>query len=293
MSARLGSAESVVLPVARETEEERDVAVGALVGGRVERELVVLDGHEVVHDREDALLHLTGVLGAEDDHLVALEVDLDRGGGGHAGGEAVGGELAGVVDDEVGLAKVLELLLGRADEHVVHEERVVGTAANDADLDAVLGVPAGEAVKDVDVVARVEVVDGTLAVDLKRVLVHLDVDGAPPDVVLGGLLVDDALVLGRTAGLLARVVDERTGGRDDGALLLDGVLVQLGYGGVALEVDLVHVEAGIGEELEIRAEQRVVRVVSGQLIVVVSWRSHVGRESGKAGLAMAMAMESV
>lgn len=29
---------------------------------------------------------------------------------------------------------------------------------------------AGEAVKDVDVVARVEVVDGTLAVDLERVL---------------------------------------------------------------------------------------------------------------------------
>lgn len=38
---------------------------------------------------------------------------------------------------------------------------------------------AGKAVKDVDVVAGVEVVDGALAVDLKGVLVHLDVDSAP------------------------------------------------------------------------------------------------------------------
>ena len=71
------------------------------------------------HDREDTLLHLTRVLRAEDDHLHALEVDLDGGRAAHALGEAVGGELTGVVDDEVGLAKVLELFLRRADEHVV------------------------------------------------------------------------------------------------------------------------------------------------------------------------------
>ena len=63
------------------------------------------------------LLHLAGVLGAEDDHLLALEVDLDRGGRRHASGEAVRRELAGVVDGEVGRAKVLELLGRRADEH--------------------------------------------------------------------------------------------------------------------------------------------------------------------------------
>ncbi len=221
----------------------------------MERKLVVLDGHEVVHDREDTLLHLTGVLGTEDNHLATLEVDLNRGGRGHTSGETVGRELAGVVDDEVGLTKVLELLLGRADQHVVHEESVVGTRANDTDLEAVLGVPACETVKDIDVVTGVEVVDGTLTVDLEGVLVHLDVDGAPPDVVLGGLLVDDTLVLGRTTGLLTGVVDQGTGGRDDGTLLLDGVLVKLGNGSVTLEVDLVHVETGIGEELDVGAEK--------------------------------------
>ena len=93
------------------------------------------------HDGEDTLLHLTGVLGTKDDHLHPLEVDLDARGRAHALGEAVRGELAGVVDDKVGLAKVGKLRLGRADEHVVHEEGVVGAGADHADLDAVLGIP--------------------------------------------------------------------------------------------------------------------------------------------------------
>ena len=71
------------------------------------------------HNGEDALLHLAGVLGAQDDHLHALEVDLDGGRRAHALGEAVGGELTGVVDDEVGLAEVCELLFRRAYQHVV------------------------------------------------------------------------------------------------------------------------------------------------------------------------------
>ena len=71
------------------------------------------------HNGEDTLLHLAGVLGAEDDHLHALEVDLDGGSRAHALGEAVGGELAGIVDDEVGLAEVLKLFFRRSDEHVV------------------------------------------------------------------------------------------------------------------------------------------------------------------------------
>jgi hypothetical protein len=100
-----------------ETEEEGDVAIGTLVGGRVEGKVAELDGLEVVHDGEDTLLHLTGVLGTENDHLATLEVDLDGRLRGHAGGETVGGELAGVIDGEIGCAEVLELLLGRADEH--------------------------------------------------------------------------------------------------------------------------------------------------------------------------------
>lgn len=94
---------------------------------------------------------------------------------------------------------------------------MVGARADDADLDPVARVPSSVAVKDIDELAGVEVVDRALAVDLKRVLVHLDVDGPPPDVILGGLLVDDTLVLGRATGLFAGKVDERTRRGDDGA----------------------------------------------------------------------------
>lgn len=71
------------------------------------------------HHREDTLLHLTRIFGTKDHHFHTLEVDFDRGCGAHALGEAVSGELTGVVDDEVGLAELCELLFGGSDKHVV------------------------------------------------------------------------------------------------------------------------------------------------------------------------------
>lgn len=150
---------------AGETEEEGDVAVLALVGRGVEGQDVVLDGALVEHDGEDTLLHLARVLGTEDDHLLLGKVDGDRGARGHTLSVAVGGEGTGIVDGVVGV-EVLELLARGTDEHVAHEEGMVGAGADNADLDAVLLVPAGIAVNDVDAISGVEVVDGTLTVDL-------------------------------------------------------------------------------------------------------------------------------
>jgi hypothetical protein len=42
---------------------------------------------------------------------------------------------------------------------------MVGTRANNTDVDAVALVPTGETIDNVDTVASVEVVDGTLTVD--------------------------------------------------------------------------------------------------------------------------------
>jgi hypothetical protein len=61
--------------------------------------------------------------------------------------------------------EVLELLASRPDEHVAHEESMVGASADNANVDAVALVPAGETIDNVDAVAGVEVVYGTLAVD--------------------------------------------------------------------------------------------------------------------------------
>lgn len=61
--------------------------------------------------------------------------------------------------------EVLQLLAAGPDEHVAHEESMVGTSADNTDVDAVALVPAGVAIDNVDAVAGVEVVDGTLAVN--------------------------------------------------------------------------------------------------------------------------------
>ena len=72
-------------------------------------------------------------------------------------------------------------------------------------------IPAGEGIDDIQPLARVQIVDGPLAVDLERVVVDRDVDRAPPDVVLRVGMLDDALVLRRAAGLFAREGDQRPG----------------------------------------------------------------------------------
>jgi hypothetical protein len=49
----------------------------------------------------------------------------------------------------------------------VHEERVIRPRADDADLDAILRVPAGEAVEAVKALLGVEIIERALAVDTK------------------------------------------------------------------------------------------------------------------------------
>jgi hypothetical protein len=74
--------------------------------------------------------------------------------------------------------------------------------------------------------------------------VHLDVNRAPPDVVLAGVLKDDTLVFGRTAGLLPREVDQGTVRGDDSTLITDGIFVELGNRCIAIEHNLFQGEGG-------------------------------------------------
>jgi hypothetical protein len=76
------------------------------------------------HYGEDTLFHFASIFCPQNDHLHTLKVNLDGGGRAHALGEAVGGELAGIVDDKVGLAKVGQLLFGWSDKHVVLNIRI-------------------------------------------------------------------------------------------------------------------------------------------------------------------------
>lgn len=80
----------------------------------MEREDAAL-GHEVVHDAEEALLHLAGVLRAQDHHLPPSEVDVYARRRRHVVRVTVAGELPGVVDGEVRRAEALQLLVRRPD----------------------------------------------------------------------------------------------------------------------------------------------------------------------------------
>jgi hypothetical protein len=59
----------------------------------------------------------------------------------------------------------LEVFPTRSDEHVAHEQGMVGTGANDSDIDPVPLIPASEAVDNVDAISGVEVVDSAFSVD--------------------------------------------------------------------------------------------------------------------------------
>ena len=129
--------------------------------------------HEVVHNREDAFFHLSGVLGTEDDDLLTSQVENHAGVGGHPFGVSVGREGARVEDHIIGLPKTLQLLGCGAYQHIMHKQRVIGTGTDDADLQSILRVPTGEAVQHVQLFASVEIVDGTLEVDIVSVFMNL------------------------------------------------------------------------------------------------------------------------
>jgi hypothetical protein len=229
-----------------QAEEDADVAVWTLVGRAVHRQHAVL-GHQVVHDREHALLHLTGVFGTEDHELATRQAEADAGRRLDAIQHRVGREAAGVVDHVVGRTEVGQLLGSRADQHVAHEQRVVGTLADDAHLDAVVLVPAGEAVDHVELVAGAEVVDSAATRDVEHPVLQADVDITPPDVVEHLFMTHDALVLRTAPGLGPGQRDQRTGRRNCGAgLVAQRFLVEKGGRRVAQDTangDAVGLEA--------------------------------------------------
>eukprot|EP01137_Pigoraptor_chileana_P000325 Opistho-2@36320 len=199
----LGIRRQCRLAGATQAKEQSDIAIRPLVGARVKRKHAGL-GHQVVHDRKHALLHLSRILRAQNDHFAAPKVKRNARGARHALCVTIGREFASVVNCVIGLAKVLELLHSRADEHIVHEECVVCARTHDTDLNAVAGIPSCEAIKHVEALPRVQKVHSTLAIDHKRSLIELDVDRSPPDITCTRWLNCDALVSGAAAGLGSR-----------------------------------------------------------------------------------------
>lgn len=74
------------------------------------------------------------------------------------------------------------MLLGRTNKHVSHEETVVGSSTDDSNFDSVARIPTGITIEDVNSSAGVEVVDGSLTVDLPDGVWHRFIYGSPPNV---------------------------------------------------------------------------------------------------------------
>ena len=90
----------------------------------------------------------------------------------------------------------------------MHEECVIRPRADDADLDAILRVPAREGVDAIKALLRVEVIERALAVDPESVVIARDIHRSPPDVVLRIGMLDHTLVFRRASGLDTGVGDE-------------------------------------------------------------------------------------
>ena len=104
--------------------------------------------------------------------------------------------MPGVEDDVIRFAESGQFGIGRADEHVVHEERVIRTGSDDADFQAVFFVPAGIAVEDVYAFSFIEEAHSAAAVGSVGFRREGDVDFAPPDIVFRGGVFHDAFIFG-------------------------------------------------------------------------------------------------
>ena len=193
---------------ARQTEEDGRLALLVGVGRAVHRR-DALERQQVVHVGEHALLHLAAVPGVDDDLHLLGEVE-DHGRLGVQAQLLVVRHLGfrGVEHHEVGFAVLLQLGVGGADEHVLHEVRLPGYLHDETDFEARVLVGAAERVHHVEFLAR-QLVGGDLLQLLPRLsgdgfVVVLVLVGGPPDGVARGIVQNEELVLGRAARVDAR-----------------------------------------------------------------------------------------
>ena len=184
---------------AGQTEEDGSVLALHIGVGRAVHGSNALQRQEVVHHGEHTLLHLAAVPGV-DDHLHLLGEVEDNGRLRvqtqllvvlHLG-------LRSVEHHEVGLAVILQLLVRRTDEHVLHEVSLPGHLHDEADLQTGVLVGSAERVHDEELLVR-QLFDSDLFQLLPGLLRHrfvvvLVFGRGPPNSIFGGFVHDEELV---------------------------------------------------------------------------------------------------
>ena len=134
----------------RKSEEKCNIAVLSFVGAWMERENSSF-WHEVMHDREDSLLHFSSILSSEDDNLPLAEVQWHRSLWGDSLDSIRGREFTSIEDVIVDIFREIfrDLIRSRNDEHISHKESVVSSRANNSDPNAVFWVPSSITIDNV------------------------------------------------------------------------------------------------------------------------------------------------
>mmetsp|Transcript_35738 Transcript_35738/g.52439 ORF Transcript_35738/g.52439 Transcript_35738/m.52439 type:complete len:294 (-) Transcript_35738:152-1033(-) len=192
---------------ARQTEEDCCVASGPH-SRRAVHTHDALQRKQIIHQRKSSFLHLTRVLCSGDDLQPAVRIERNT---------CLGAQafllpllkLGATVDDGEVWRKGFQLFLGRAHEHVCAEVVVPCELRHDAHGASRISACAHKAVKNVDLVKRLEALAVQQEDFVKGRFLDRQVDASPAHVVVRIAGIDDVAVLGAAAGELASVHEHR------------------------------------------------------------------------------------
>ena len=190
---------------AGQTEEDGGVLALKICVCRAVHRGNALQRQVVVHHGEHTLLHLTAVPGVDDDLLSGGDVEDNGGLGVQAELFVVLNLCLGcVVDDEIRL-EVCFLFRSGLDEHISYEMCLPCNLHDEADSHSGVLVGAAEAIDNIELLVGelllCDLLDSGPCFLRSGMVVVLVLLACPPDGVLGVLIHDNELVLGRTAGV--------------------------------------------------------------------------------------------
>ena len=192
-----------------ETEEDCGVLAFEVRVGRAVHSCDAAEGKIVVHHREHTLLHFAAVPSVEDHLFLGGDVEGNASFGVQTEFLVVFNlRLRSVVNHEVGF-EVFELFSRGLDEHIGHEVSLPSNFHDEANSETRVLVGAAESIDNEETLVREFLLGKILHNSPSRfrhgVVVVLVTFGGPPNGVLGVLVHNDELILGRTAGVDTRL----------------------------------------------------------------------------------------
>ncbi|HIC29472.1 MAG TPA: sigma-70 family RNA polymerase sigma factor, partial [Rhodospirillales bacterium] len=190
---------------AGKAEENCGVAIGPNIGGTMHGQNIARR-QQVVHYRKNRFFHLTGIARTANKNHLARNVNKNEG----PRRCAVLGRIsfqAGRLQHGPLRLKPRKVFGIRLQKHVARKQVVPGFLGNDTDRQAVFLIGAGITVLNEHVTA-LQMAQHLVQHAVKIFFRDRRVDGAPPDVVLGGRLFNNETVVRRTPGIDARHRDQ-------------------------------------------------------------------------------------